>query len=93
MRTKQTARKAEMPEVAPKNVITRETLIVDDIKHTICEFLDGIDSGCSFATFGVFPEAPLPDLSLQGYGPIPLPLAQRDVDAICKERTEGDDGT
>ena len=66
---------------------------MDDIKHTICEVLDGIDSGCSFATSGVYPEAPLPDLSLKGYGPLPLPLAKRDVDTICKERTAGDNGT
>ena len=92
MRTKKTGRKAEVSELPSKNFITRETLIVDDIKHTICEILDGIESGCSFATFGAFPEAPLPDLFLQGYGPIPLPLAERDIDNICKERKEGDDG-
>ena len=91
MRTKQTGRKAERSELPAKNVIRRETLIVDDIKHNICEFLDGIESGCSFATFGVFPEAPLPDLFLQGYGPIPLPLAERDIGNICKGRTEADD--
>ncbi|KAL9067182.1 MAG: hypothetical protein Q9161_007078 [Pseudevernia consocians] len=36
--------------------------------------------------------APLSDLFLQVYGPIPLPLAPRDAKAICKERTEGDGG-
>ena len=92
MRTKQTGRKAEVSELPSKNVITRETLIVDDIKHTICELLDGIKSGCSFATFGAFSEAPLPDLFLKGYGQIPLPLAERDVKNICKERKEGDGG-
>ena len=71
------------------NTITRESLILDKIKHTVCELLDGIDSGCSFATFGVYSEAPLPDLSLQGYGAIPLPLTKRDIDAICKEVDNG----
>ena len=92
MRTKQTGRKAEMSEFRSRSIFTREMLIADEIKSTLCELLDGIESGCSFATFGIFPEAPLPGLSLQGYGPIPLPLAERDVDAICKEQTEGDDG-
>ena len=92
MRTKQTERKADTSKIPSKNRIARETWIVDDVKLTIGELLDGIESGCSFATFGVFYEAPLPDLFLQGYGPIPLPLAERDVDAICRERTEGDDG-
>ena len=93
MRTKQTGRKAERSELLAKNVITRQTLIVDDIRHNICEFLDGIESGCSFATVGVYSEAPLPDLFLQGYGPIPLPLTERDKCNICKERAEDDDGT
>ena len=66
MRNKQTGRKAEVSKPPSKNVITRKTLIVDDIKHTVCEFLDGIKSGCSFATFGAFSEAPLPDLFLEG---------------------------
>ena len=92
MRTKQTGRKAEVSELPSKNVITRETLIVDDIKHNICEFLDGIESGCSFATFGVYSEAPLPDLFLQGYGSIPLPLAERDIGNICEGRPECHDG-
>ena len=93
MRTKQTGRKAERSELPAKNVMSCETLIVDEIKHNICDFLDGIESGCSFATFGVYSEAPLPDLFLQGYGPIPLPLTYRDICNICRGRTEGDDGT
>lgn len=79
-------------EVPAQSVITPDAWIVDDIKNNICEFLDGIESGCSFATSGVFSEAPLPDLYLNGYGSIPLPLAHRDVNNICKERTKGDDG-
>ena len=63
-----------------------------DIKTALCNLLDDFKSGGSFATSGVCSEAPLPDLSLQGFGPIPLPLAERDADAICKERTEGDKG-
>ena len=93
MRTKQTDRKAKASELPPKNVITRDTLIVDDIKHTICELLDGIKSGCSFATYGAFSEAPLPDLFLRGYGPIPLPMALRDTGNIIKEIEESRDGT
>lgn len=79
-------------EVPAKNVITTDAWTMGDIKHNICEFLDGIKSGCSFATSGVFFEAPLPDLCLDGYGPIPLPLAHRDFNNICKERREGDAG-
>ena len=67
-------------------------MIVDDIKHNICEYLDGIKTGWSFATFGVFLEAPLPDLYLNGYGSVPLPVAKRDIYTICKTETEGDDG-
>lgn len=63
-----------------------------DIKTAICNLLNHFESGGSFATSGVCPEAPLPDLSLEGYGPIPLPLAPRDADAICQERTEGEKG-
>lgn len=78
-------------EVPAENVITPDAWIVDDVKGKICEFLDGIESGCSFATSGVFAQAPLPDLHLDGYGPIPLPLAHRDVNNICREGREGDD--
>ena len=39
-------------------------------------------------TLGVISEAPLPDLFWEEYGPIPLPLALRDIHAICKERTD-----
>ncbi len=62
------------------------------IKDALCNLLDGIEGGGSFATSGAFAGAPLPDLSLKGYGPIPLPLAQRDTDAICKEHAGGDEG-
>ncbi len=62
------------------------------MKTALCDLLDGIESGGSCATSGVFSQAPLPDLSLKGYGPIPLPLAQRDADAICKEQAGSDEG-
>lgn len=97
VRIKQTGRKAEGSELPSKKKMTkrevRNMVLMDDIKYTICEILNGIDSGCSFATFGSYSEAPLPDLVLKGYGPLPLPLAKRDMDAICKEQTGGDDGT
>lgn len=63
-----------------------------DIRIALGNLLGDFESGGSFATSGVYSEAPLPDLSLQGYGGIPLPLAQRDAEAICKERTEGELG-
>lgn len=91
MRTKQTGRKAEVPEPTPQQVIARKRFMVDGIKSDIGEFLDGIESGCSFATFGVLSEAPLPDLNLRAYGPIPLPLALRDVYGICDNKKKGDD--
>ena len=71
----------------------RDSKNAQDIKSALCNLLEGVESGGSFATFGVCPEAPLPDLSLHGFGPIPLPLAQRDADAICKEPTEDDKGS
>ena len=51
-----------------------------------------IESAGSFPTSGVYSEAPLPDLVLEGFGPIPLPLAERDADALCKKPTKGDEG-
>ena len=58
--------------------------------------LDGLlwrmEGGGSFAASGAYSKAPLPDLFLQGFGPVPLPLAQRDAEAICKERTAEDTG-
>lgn len=91
MRTKQTHRKSEiaLPFQNPK---MHERKKAHDVKHAICRLLDNFESGGTFATSGVYSEAPLPDLSLQGYGGIPLPLAQRDAEAICKERTEGEHG-
>lgn len=62
------------------------------IKEALCGLLDKIESGGSTVTAGVYPEAPLPDLFLRGYGPVPLPLTQRDAEGMCKERTEGDEG-
>ena len=89
VRTKQTARKADVSELPSKKKMTKRE---NDIKYTICEILNGIDSGCSFATFGSYSEAPLPALFLRGHGALPLPLAKRDINTICKERTEGDNG-
>lgn len=71
---------------------TRHTDDASDIEIPLCKFLNGIESGGSFATTGVYSQAPLPDLFLQGYGPIPLPLAQRGFDEICEEQTEDHTG-
>ena len=87
MRTKHA--RADVPF---KDLTTRNTKDAHDTKTAPSNLLDSIESGGSFATSGVFSLAPLPDLSLHGFGPIPLPLAQRDGDAICKERTEDDEG-
>lgn len=63
-------------------------------KNVLCKLLDDIESGGggSFVSYGAFNEAPLPDLYLQGFGPIPLPLAKRDADALTKSRTGDDKG-
>ena len=62
-----------------------------NLKTALSNCLDRLDSGGAFATTGVHTEAPLPDLSLPGFGPIPLPLAERDASAISEERTESKD--
>lgn len=67
-------------------------LNASDTKMVLHNALENIKSGGSFATSGVYSEAPVPDLSLEGFGPIPLPLAERDAEAICKEQIEGDKG-
>lgn len=69
---------------------SRNTQNAQDTKNALYDLLENIESGGAFATYGVFFEAPLPDLVLKGYGPIPL--AQRDADALCKERTEDNKG-
>ena len=71
---------------------TQKPMDADDLKNALCKSLDNVEGGGSFATSGFYSEAPLPGLSLEGYGSIPLPLAERDVEAICKERVEGDVG-
>ena len=55
------------------------------INNNICELLHGIGSGGFFVSSGVYNEAPLPDLCLTSFGPIPLPLAKRDADALTRE--------
>ena len=63
-------------------------------KNVLCQLLDDIESGGggSFVSHGAFNEAPLPDLCLQGFGPIPLPLAKRDADALTQHRIGNDKG-
>ena len=87
MRTKHT--RPDMPSQHPR---THKPKDVGDIKEALQELLENIESAGSFATSGFYSEAPLPGLSLEGYGPIPVPLAERDVEAICKENIEGDVG-
>ena len=97
MRTKQDLRKQEMrnakltkpPLQTPK---MHNTKTAPDIKTALCNLLNRFEGGGSFATGGLYSEAPLPDLFLEGYGSIPLPLAERDVEGICRERREGEDG-
>ena len=77
------------PSIASKHPKRHELKNPADIKTAIFNLLNYFKSGGSFTTWGVYSEAPLPDLSLEGYGAIPLPLTQRDVEAICRERTGG----
>lgn len=69
-----------------------DTLEARDIKNHLYYLLGNLESGDAFATSGVHSKAPLPDLSLHGFGRIPLPLAERDADAICREPTDVDQG-
>ena len=63
-------------------------------RDDLCELLDDIESGGggSFVSYGACRQAPLPDLCLQGFGPIPLPLAKRDADSITKHQIGVDKG-
>ena len=47
-----------------------------------------MNSGGTFATSGIYAEAPLPGLSLTGFGEIPLPLTERDTCAIIKKQAQ-----
>lgn len=93
MRTKQDARKRQARADVPfKDLKARNTQNARDIKKALHNLLENIESGGSFATSGVYSEAPLPDLVFEGFGSIPLPLVERDADALCKERTEDGKG-
>lgn len=59
-----------------------------EIRNALDDLLYNFESGGTFATAGTYPEAPLPGLSLRGFGPIPLPLTERDAYAIIKQRLE-----
>ena len=87
MRTKQASRE---PSVLSSSTSSAETEDARELKTALCTFLDGIESGSSFATSGVYSEAPFPGLYTRGYGAISLPLAEHDADAMCKNRTEVD---
>ncbi len=87
MSTKQATRE---PSVQSTTTNSAGTEAEPEIKTALCNLLDGIESGSSFATSGVYSEAPLPDLHLRGFGTIPLPLTERDADAICNPRTQVD---
>lgn len=86
-RTKHT--KKDVPLEGPEPRITKDT---QDTKSAICNLADDVESEGSFTTSGVYAEAPVPDLFVQGFGPFSLPLAKRDADAICEARTELDEG-
>ena len=62
------------------------------INNNICELLDGIGSGGFFVSSGVYNEAPLPDLCLEDFGPIPLPLGEDDAEALTRQCTKDDEG-
>lgn len=60
----------------------------DSTKNALYNLLDEMESGGTFATSGVYAKAPLPGLSLTGYGEIPLPLVERDACVIIKKQAE-----
>lgn len=64
----------------------------DDIKRTLRDLLDKCEGGGTFATSGVYTEAPLPGLEMSPYGPIPLPLMERDALEIIDEHEEDGHG-
>ena len=85
-------RKANHPKPPFQTPKMHDTKPAPDIKTALCNLLNRFESGGSFATGGLYSEAPLPDLFLEGYGSIPLPLVERDVEGICQERMEGENG-
>ena len=87
--TKQDGRAASLEDSRPCTFIDAR-----NTKSDLCELLNDIESGCggSFVSYGACKQAPLPDLDLQGFGPIPLPLAKRDADSLTKSRTGVDRG-
>lgn len=77
------------PGVLFKEPKAPEPLSARDVQSALCKLLDNIEGGGSIATSGVYSAAPLPGLFFQGYDPVPLPLAQCDADAICKDWEKG----
>ena len=88
-RTKQVERAVSLDESKPCSFIDAR-----NTKNVLSELLDDIESGGggSFVSYGACKQAPLPGLDLQGFGPIPLPLAKRDADFLTKYRTGVDKG-
>ncbi|KAL9067195.1 MAG: hypothetical protein Q9161_007091 [Pseudevernia consocians] len=77
-----------MPKV-PREIkadVPFKELNAGDTKNALYNLLYELESGGTFATSGVYAEAPLPGLSLTGFGEIPLPLAERDACAILKKQ-------
>ena len=77
-----------MPKV-PREIkadVPFKDLNAGDTKNALYNLLYELESGGTFATSGVYAEAPLPGLSLTGFGEIPLPLAERDACAILKKQ-------
>ena len=87
--TKQVGRPVPLEDSKPCTFIDAR-----NIKEDLCELLNDIESGGggSFVSYGAFNQAPLPDLCLEGFGPIPLPLARRDADSLTRPRTAVDKG-
>lgn len=73
------------PREIKANVPFRD-LDADDTKNALYNLLDKSESGGTFATSGVYAEAPLPGLSVNGFGEIPLPLIKRDACAIIEKQ-------
>ena len=87
--TKQIRRAVSLADSKPCTFVD-----ASNTRNDLCELLDNIESGAggSFVSYGVFNHAPLPDLDLQGFGPIPLPLARRDAHSLTKHRTWAERG-
>ncbi|KAM0799822.1 hypothetical protein BDR22DRAFT_933360 [Usnea florida] len=85
-RTGQIGREISLEGSDPRNILD-----IEYIENDLCKLLDGVERWGSFVSSGTYNEAPLPDLCLKDFGPIPLPLAKRDADALTRECTEGDE--